>query len=132
MKEQTKVDRIVAAIREAGLLTSRDIWERFQVAQKNQQTLLRSVLGNGTIRAEKIESGGHKRRQINAYRWIGAAAAEHPATGPRRPGKRTCLCCGKSFASRDAGNRLCPYCKGAAARAGGGTAFDTPVHLRYR
>ena len=29
---------------------------------------------------------------------------------PNEPGQRTCLKCGKSFKSRNAGNRICPDC----------------------
>jgi Zn finger protein HypA/HybF involved in hydrogenase expression len=32
------------------------------------------------------------------------------ALQPDEPGKRKCLKCGKKFASRNAGNRICPKC----------------------
>jgi hypothetical protein len=34
---------------------------------------------------------------------------------PSEPGKRTCLKCGKTFDSRDAGNRICENCSSVNA-----------------
>lgn len=46
-----------------------------------------------------------------------------PPPHPSKPGRRTCLSCGRSFASTHAGNRICYGCKCAQERRGSAGIF---------
>lgn len=57
-------------------------------------------------------------------------AADEGATPPRRrkgSTERACMCCGKTFLSEGAHNRLCGAC-----RQRGSSPYDTPAIVRYR
>lgn len=122
------LDRLISAIKFSGYMTSMDLKDETGINEKHQG-VLRHAINRGLITMEKVKIPG--RRECNAYRWVGDIPAR-PGAGPdpKKRAQRTCLCCGASFASESAMNRLCGRCKGAASRDA--TPFDIPATTRYR
>lgn len=66
--------------------------------------------------------------RIKYHARLAGASAIAPAPGrAARPGPRPCLCCGKTFTSEGAHNRLCAHCRSKSA-----SPFDTPATVRHR
>ena len=56
-------------------------------------------------------------------------SAVHKTLGPSKKQctERACMCCGKTFLSEGAHNRLCGGCRNRSA-----SPYDTPAIVRYR
>lgn len=81
-----------------------------------------ALLSDGRL----CEGGGVKRQgggpsqpcTLTAAGWA-AIGQTPPRLNSRGPRVRSCLCCGDDFASRGAGNRICPRCASSDVFAGG-------------
>ncbi len=129
-------DRIAAALRAHGQLTSRELHELTGVTGNNQATRLALLVASGTVAVKvvRVPTGtGNRTVRINRYTWCGGEHNPTPASGaplaPNQRSMRRCLAdgCGQMFLSSSAANRICPRCKASAEHAASRCGlFDTP------
>lgn len=85
--------------------------ELLQVSVSAQNVALKSLLKSGLI---EQQTNGRQQRRFFANRvaaWTGISIREFHAKPKAPRKKRPCLCCGETFQSEGAHNRLCSPCK---------------------
>lgn len=130
--------RMLDYLRTNGEATSPELGKLVGIETKNVTDLLGSHVTKGTLARDLVK--WENTRSVSRYTWIGDDGTNPifiPAVTPKTPqssGLRRCLGpdCGRMFKSTHAGNRICPTCKAAIARAGGGNSFNTPQPHRHR
>jgi hypothetical protein len=85
-------------------------WHRSGVSQRDMAILLRSHHDGISRRLHYLLDAEEGRGEPNSPTTTAKNTLPAPA-GPRSPGGRKCLRCGRIFHSAHAGNRLCYSCK---------------------
>jgi len=131
-KPQSRRQRLLDAIRQAGRITSLDLRIRTGILLRHQPTILTRDIESGEVAFEFAGGrAGRGGRPPRIWIWRGTRQAGAAAAGPdpRLAAKRTCLTCGKVFLSAHAGNRRCRAC--TYTTQANATPFDVPATIRY-